>query len=206
MQQYPSKLLQIAVDEFASLPGIGRKTALRLVLHMLKQEESKVSGFASAIERLRREVRFCSHCHNICDAELCEICIDKTRDKSLICVVEDVRDVLAIENTGQFRGVYHVLGGKISPMDGIGPSDLQINTLIDKISKSDIQEVILALSATMEGDTTNFYISKKLSAFSVKISTIARGIGIGDELEYADEITLGRSILNRVPYQIQISG
>lgn len=206
MQQYPSKLLQIAVDEFASLPGIGRKTALRLVLHMLKQEESKVSGFASSIERLRREVRFCNQCHNICDAELCEICIDKTRDKSLICVVEDVRDVLAIENTGQFRGVYHVLGGKISPMDGIGPSDLQINTLIDKISKSDIQEVILALSATMEGDTTNFYISKKLSSFSVKISTIARGIGIGDELEYADEITLGRSILNRVPYQIQVSG
>lgn len=206
MQQYPSKLLQAAVDEFASLPGIGRKTALRLVLHLLKQEESKVAGFAASLEKLRSEVQFCKSCHNICDAGVCEICADRTRDKALICVVEDIRDVLAIENTGQFRGQYHVLGGKISPMDGIGPSDLNINTLIEKIAASSIQEVILALSATMEGDTTNFYISKKLSAFSVKISTIARGIGIGDELEYADEITLGRSILNRVPYHVQVSG
>ena len=197
--------MQAAVEEFSKLPGIGRKTALRLVLHLLKQPEEEVSIFTSAIERLRKEVVYCQTCHNISDQQECEICRSSRRDSTVICVVEDLRDVIAIENTGQYHGIYHVLGGIISPMDGIGPDDLHIESLINRVKNDPVVEIILALSTTMEGDTTNFYIYRKLQESGVKLSTIARGIAIGDELEYADEVTLGRSILNRTPYQSSLS-
>ena len=200
IQKYPSVLLENAVNEFAKLPGIGRKTALRLVLHSLKRTNEEVEHFGQAIINLRNEVNYCKVCHNICDSEVCNICADSSRDPSLICVVENIKDVLAIENTGQFRGYYHVLGGIISPMDGIAPRDLQIDSLVKRVQSENINEVVLALSTTMEGDTTNFYIYRKLSGLDVKITVIARGISVGDELEYTDEITLGRSILNRTDF------
>ena len=199
-EQYPSQLLQNAVDEFSKLPGIGRKTALRLVLNMLRRDEEDVNRFANAVIRLRSEVRYCSVCHNISDTETCQICSNPARDKTTICVVETVKDVMSVENTQQYRGLYHVLGGVISPMDGIGPNDLEIESLVKRISDGGIKEVILALSPTMEGDTTNFFLFKKLSGFDVKITTIARGVAVGDELQYADEVTLGRSIMNRVDF------
>ncbi len=201
-QQYPSQILEKAVQEFAKLPGIGRKTALRLVLHLLRQEDDDVSQFASAVGRLKKEIKYCQVCHNISDTDICPICSDPRRDTSIICVVENIQDVMAVENTQQFNGLYHVLGGVISPMDGIGPNDLEIDSLVERVSEHSIREVILALSSTMEGDTTNFYISRKLSACQdVKLSIIARGISVGDELEYTDEVTLGRSILNRTPFE-----
>ena len=198
--QYPSALLENAVNEFAKLPGIGRKTALRLVLHLLRQEDSQVEGFAQALVTLKQDVKYCCSCHNISDNEVCGICSDKSRDASTLCVVENIREVMAIENTTQFKGLYHVLGGIISPIDGIGPSDLQITGLEERVKQGGVKEVILALSATMEGDTTNFYIFRKLHPYDVKVSIIARGVAVGDEIEYADEITLGRSILNRTPF------
>ena len=201
-QQYPSQLLEKAVQQFAKLPGIGRKTALRLVLHLLRQEEDDVLQLADAISRMRKEVRRCKVCHNISDSELCPICSNPRRDGSTICVVENIQDVMAVENTQQFHGLYHVLGGVISPMDGIGPSDLEIESLVERVSNGEVKEVILALSSTMEGDTTNFYIFRKLAPYhDVKISIIARGISVGDELEYTDEVTLGRSILNRTVFE-----
>ena len=197
IQQYPSQLLQKAVEEFAKLPGIGRKTALRLVLHLLRREPEEVERFAEAVAKLRREVKYCSVCHNICDDDVCAICADKNRDRSLICVVENVQDVMAVEATMQYHGQYHVLGGGISPMDGIGPGDIEIDSLVERVARGGVGEVILALGSTMEGDTTNFYIYRKLSQYDVRLSVIARGISVGDELEYTDEVTLGRSILNR---------
>ena len=196
----PSRLLERAVGEFAKLPGIGRKTALRLVLHLLHQENEDVENFAQALTEMKREIKYCKVCHNISDSEVCPVCSNPKRDASIICVVENVRDVMAIENTAQFNGLYHVLGGIISPMDGIAPSDLEIDSLEKRVAEGGVQEVILALSPTMEGDTTNFYIFRKLAAYNVKLSIIARGISVGDELEYADEVTLGRSILNRTPF------
>lgn len=198
---FSSKLLENAVSEFATLPGIGQKTALRLVLHLLNQPMTDVEKFTNALTVLKNEIRFCQICQNISDQKVCEICSAAKRDKSMICVVEDTRDVMAIENTGQYQGVYHVMGGLISPMDGIGPSDLNIESLLDRVKQGGITEVILALSATMEGDTTIFYLYKKLKDSGVQISTIARGIAFGGELEYVDEITLGRSIVTRVPYE-----
>ena len=200
MQQYPSQLLERAVSEFAKLPGIGRKTALRLVLHLLRQETEEVERFAEAMTEMKHEIKHCRVCHNISDSDVCPICSSNQRDGSTICVVENVRDVMAIENTAQFNGLYHVLGGIISPMDGIGPGDLEIDSLVKRVSEGGVKEVILALSPTMEGDTTNFYIFRKLAGYDVKMSVIARGISVGDELEYADEVTLGRSILNRTPF------
>ncbi len=201
-QQYPSALLERAVSEFSRLPGIGRKTALRLVLHLLRQETSDVEQFADAIATMKREVKHCSRCHNVSDQEVCPICSDPRRDQTTLCVVENIQDVMAIENTQQFHGLYHVLGGVISPMDGIGPSDIEIESLVKRVGEGDVREVILALSPTMEGDTTNFFIYRKLSSFAeVKVSQIARGISVGDELEYADEVTLGRSILNRTLFE-----
>ena len=200
MRQYPSALLDKAVGEFAKLPGIGRKTALRLVLHMLRQSDEDVTAFAEAVERLKKEVKYCRVCHNISDTDVCPICSDPRRDASTICVVENVQDVMAVENTQQFHGLYHVLGGIISPMDGIGPNDLEIDSLVERVAQGGVQEVILALSSTMAGDTTNFFISRKLASFPVSLSVIARGISVGDELEYTDEVTLGRSILNRTPF------
>jgi recombination protein RecR len=200
IQKYPSALLENAVNEFAKLPGIGRKTALRFALHTLKRTQEEVSLFGQAIVDLRNNVKYCRICHNICDEEVCDICSDSNRDASLVCVVENTKEVMAIENTGQFHGLYHVLGGIISPMDGIGPNDLQITSLVNRIQSGNITEIIMALSTTMEGDTTNFYIYRKLTGLSVKISLIARGISIGDEIEFADEITLGRSILNRTNF------
>jgi recombination protein RecR len=197
---YPSALLENAVNEFANLPGIGRKSALRLVLHLLRQDEEKVAGFAGSMLKLKREIKYCSVCHNISDTEVCNICADRSRDGSLVCVVENVKEVMAIEKTVQFGGLYHVLGGIISPIDGVGPSDLEIASLEERVKSGEIREVILALSATMEGDTTNFYIYRKLQPHGVKVSIIARGVSIGDEIEYADEVTLGRSILNRTPF------
>ncbi len=196
-QQYPSALLEKAVGEFAKLPGIGRKTAMRLVLHLLRQESSAVEAFGNAIITLKREVKYCKVCHNISDTDTCQICANPLRDASTICVVENIRDVMAVEGTQQFKGLYHVLGGVISPMDGIGPGDLQIESLVKRAEEEGVKEVILALSSTMEGDTTNFYIFRKLAKANVKLSVIARGISIGDELEYTDEVTLGRSIANR---------
>ena len=196
-QKFPSVLLENAVSEFSKLPGIGRKTALRLVLHLLKKMPAEVETFGNAIINLRNNVKFCNVCHNICDEEICNICANPSRDSSLICVVENIKEVMAIENTGQFSGLYHVLGGIISPMDGIGPGDLQIESLVERVKNNEVNEVVFALSTTMEGDTTNFYIYRKLSGTNVKISVIARGISVGDEIEYADEITLGRSIINR---------
>ena len=199
-QKYPSKLLERAVGEFATLPGIGRKTALRLVLHLLRQDEESVNGFAEAVALMRRDIKHCCMCHNISDTDICPICADASRDASTLCVVENVQDVIAVENTQQFRGLYHVLGGIISPMDGIAPGDLEIASLVERVEKGGINEVILALDPTMEGDTTNFFISRKLAHTGVKVSVIARGVSVGDELEYTDEITLGRSILNRTPF------
>ena len=201
-QQYPSQLLERAVQEFAKLPGIGRKTALRLVLHLLRQEEEDVTLLTDAISKMKKEVKRCKVCHNISDSEVCPICSDPRRDDSTICVVENIQDVMAVENTQQFNGLYHVLGGVISPMDGIGPADLEIDSLVERVGEGHVKEVILALSSTMEGDTTNFYIFRKLAPYSdVKISIIARGISVGDELEYTDEVTLGRSILNRTLFE-----
>lgn len=197
---YPSTLLENAVNEFAKLPGIGKKSALRLVLHLLRQDEVKVVNFAEAIVKLKQEVKYCKKCNNISDTDLCEICADGSRNKSLICVVENIKEVMAIERTGQFKGLYHVLGGIISPIDGVGPSDLEIASLEERVKRGEIDELILALSATMEGDTTNFYIFRKLQPYSLKVSIIARGVSIGDEIEYTDEVTLGRSILNRTPF------
>ena len=199
-QQYPSQLLDKAVMEFSKLPGIGRKTALRLVLHLLRQSEDDVEQFTGSLSKMKKEVKYCRICHNISDTELCPVCADQRRDASTICVVENIQDVMAIENTQQYHGLYHVLGGIISPMDGIGPSDIEIASLVERVEAGGIQEVILALSSTMEGDTTNFYISRKLEGTGVKLSIIARGISVGDELEYTDEVTLGRSILNRTPF------
>ena len=199
-QKYPSQLLEKAVSEFSKLPGIGRKTALRLVLWMLRQDAEDVAQFAEAVSQLKREVKYCSTCHNISDTDTCPICSDTRRDATTVCVVESVQDVMAIENTQQYHGRYHVLGGIISPMDGIGPGDIEIDSLVKRVAEGGIQEVILALSSTMEGDTTNFYISRKLEGTGVKLSIIARGISVGDELEYTDEVTLGRSILNRTPF------
>ena len=199
-QQFSSSLLENAVNEFSKLPGIGRKTALRLVLHLLKQSENEVEMFGNAFIQLRKEIVYCKVCHNISDTEVCQICANPSRDKETVCVVENIKDVISIENTQQYRGLYHVLGGIISPMDGIGPNDLEIESLVKRVEEDGVKEVILALSTTMEGDTTNFYIFRKLAPSGVKITTIARGIAVGDELEYADEITLGRSILNRVEF------
>ncbi len=200
-QSYSSKLLEEAVEEFASLPGIGRKTALRLVLYLLKQEDQTVERFGNTILRIKKEILHCTICHNISDTEICNICSDPYREKETICVVENIRDVMSIENTHQYSGIYHVLGGIISPIDGIGPADLNIDSLVEKASGGEVKEVILALSTTMEGDTTNFYIYKKLKGTSVDVSTLARGVSIGDDLEYADEVTLGRSILNRTRFE-----
>ncbi len=200
IQQFSSSLLETAVNEFAKLPGIGRKTALRLVLHLLKQSEHEVEVFGNSFIQLRKEIIYCKVCHNISDNEICRICGNSSRDHETVCVVENIKDVMSIENTQQFRGLYHVLGGIISPMDGIGPSDLEIESLVRRVKDENVKEVILALSTTMEGDTTNFYIFRKLAPLNIKITTIARGIAIGDELEYADEVTLGRSILNRVEF------
>jgi recombination protein RecR len=199
--EFSSKLLSRAVDEMAQLPGIGRRTALRLVLHLLKQPREQTLRLTGSLQSLREEIRFCSNCHNVSDTALCEICASAKREKGLVCVVEDIRDVMAIENTAQYRGLYHVLGGKISPIEGIGPQDLNIPTLVEKARKGEIQELIFALSSTMEGDTTNFYLYKQLEPLNIKMSTIARGIAVGDELEYADEVTLGRSIINRIPFE-----
>lgn len=200
-QQYPSRLLEKAVDEFAKLPGVGRKTALRLVLHMLRQDVSMVDAFAGAMTNLRHNVKYCRVCHNISDSEICPICSNPHRDASIVCVVENVQDVMAIENTQQYNGLYHVLGGVISPMDGVGPGDIEIDSLVKRVEENEeIEEIVLALSSTMEGDTTNFYISRKLAPYGKKISVIARGISVGNELEYTDEVTLGRSILNRTPF------
>ena len=200
-QHYPSRLLENAVQEFARLPGIGRKTALRLVLHLLREPTADVEHFADAVATMRREVKYCRCCHNISDTELCPICADSRRDAATICVVENIQDVMAIENTQQFHGRYHVLGGLISPMDGIGPSKLEIESLVERVAEGGVSEVILALSSTMEGDTTNFYIYRKLAPSNVRVSIIARGIAVGNELEYTDEVTLGRSILNRTPFK-----
>jgi recombination protein RecR len=200
-QSFPSQLLEEAVSEFAKLPGIGKKTALRLVLHMLKRPSEEIHRFGDAIIRLRDEVKFCKECNNISDTDVCGICSDSSRDHSTICVVENIKDVMSIENTGQYTGVYHVLGGIISPMDGIGPADLKIDLLEKNVAKKEVKELILALSATSEGDTTNFYLFRKLNPYNLKISILARGVAIGDELEYADTVTLGRSLVNRVPFE-----
>ena len=199
-QQYPSRLLEKAVGEFSRLPGIGRKTALRLVLHLLRQDKADVERFAETVAEMRRSVKFCSVCHNVSDTEVCPICSNPKRDKTTVCVVENVQDVMAVENTQQFNGLYHVLGGVISPMDGMGPGDIEIDSLAARVAAGGINEVILALSPTMEGDATNFYISRKLAPYNVRLSVIARGIAVGDELEYADEVTLGRSLINRTPF------
>ena len=202
--EFSSKLLENAVNEMSQLPGIGKRTALRLVLHLLKQPEERTILLSSALVKLKTEVNFCKICNNISDTEICEICANPKRDKTLVCVVEDIRDVMAIENTSQYNGLYHVLGGKISPMEGVGPQDLHINSLIERVKSGTVKELIFALSSTMEGDTTNFYIYRQLQGLDVTTSTIARGISVGDELEYADEVTLGRSILNRVPFENSI--
>ena len=199
--EFSSKLLENAVYEMSQLPGIGRRTALRLVLHLLKQPEDQTQRLSGALRAVREQIRFCSNCHNISDVELCEICASPKRNREVICVVEDIRDVMAIENTGQFQGHYHVLGGKISPIEGIGPQDLNLESLVIKAKSGEIKELIFALSSTMEGDTTNFYIYKQLSGLEINMSTIARGVAVGDELEYADEVTLGRSIINRIPFE-----
>jgi len=200
MQQYPSQLLERAVESFSQLPGVGRKTALRLVLHLLRQSTEDVDSFADAITRVKHDVKYCKVCHNISDTDVCSICSDPRRDASVVCVVENIQDVMAIENTQQFHGLYHVLGGIISPMDGIGPNDLEIESLVKRVEEGEVKEIILALASTMEGDTTNLYISSKLKDKQVKLSVIARDISVGDELEYTDEVTLGRSILNRTPF------
>ncbi|MGX1930878.1 recombination mediator RecR [Flagellimonas sp. 2504JD4-2] len=202
--EFSSKILENAVYEMSQLPGIGKRTALRLVLHLLKQPEERTNLLSEALLKLRHEINFCKTCFNISDTEVCEICANTKRDRSLVCVVEDIRDVMAIENTSQYNGLYHVLGGKISPMEGVGPQDLNIVSLVKRVKEEGVKELIFALSSTMEGDTTNFYIYKQLEGLEVETSTIARGISVGDELEYADEVTLGRSILNRVPFENSI--
>lgn len=199
--EFSSKLLEKAVSEMSQLPGIGKRTALRLVLHLLKQPKENTEFLTHSLMTMRQEVKFCESCHNISDVNICEICANVKRNHQIICIVEDIRDVMAIENTGQFRGIYHVLGGKISPIDGVGPGQININTLVKKVKSGAVSEIIFALSSTMEGDTTNFYIYKQIQDFDIVISTIARGISVGDELEYADEVTLGRSILQRVPFE-----
>jgi recombination protein RecR len=201
MDKFPSRLLENAVNEFSKLPGIGRKSALRLVLHLLRQDVDDVDAFGNSLIQLRNEIKHCKVCHNISDTETCQICSNPSRNQSVVCVVENIRDVMSVENTHQYNGLYHVLGGIISPMDGIGPSELEIDSLVKRVEQDEIIEVILALSTTMEGDTTNFYIFRKLNGKNVKLTTLARGVSIGDELEYTDEITLGRSLLNRVPYE-----
>lgn len=202
--EFSSKLLERAVNEMSQLPGIGKRTALRLVLHMLKQPKEQTLALSQALQSMRNDIKFCKSCNNISDVELCEICSNPNRNEEMVCVVEDIRDVMAIENTSSFKGLYHVLGGKISPMDGIGPNDLNIEPLVKKVKEGNIKELIFALSSTMEGDTTNFYIFKQIQDCDIVISTIARGISVGDELEYADEITLGRSILNRIPFETNL--
>ncbi len=204
IDRFPSRLLENAVNEFAKLPGIGRKSALRLVLHLLKQDLQEVEIFGNSLIQLRTEIKHCKTCHNISDTDTCSICANPSRNPSIICVVENIKDVMSIENTQQFKGLYHVLGGIISPMDGIGPSDLEIDSLVSRVNEGNTEEVILALSTTMEGDTTNFFIYKKLKNSDVKISTLARGVSIGDELEYTDEVTLGRSIVNRMNFEESI--
>jgi len=199
--EFSSKLLGNAVDEMSQLPGIGKRTALRLVLHLLRQPESQTARLTGALTKLREEINFCRNCYNLSDSALCDICASGSREERLVCVVEDIRDVMAIESTGQYRGHYHVLGGKISPMDGIGPGELTIDQLVEKVKEGKVDELIFALSATMEGDTTNFYIYRQIEPYEVITSTIARGVPVGDELEYADEVTLGRSILNRIPFE-----
>lgn len=199
--EFSSKLLEKAVNEMSQLPGIGKRTALRLVLHLLRQPEDQTFQLANALQNMRNDIKFCSSCHNISDTELCEICNNPNRVKDVICVVEDIRDVMAIENTSSFKGLYHVLGGKISPMDGIGPNDLNIVTLVNKVKSNTVKELIFALGSTMEGDTTNFYIYKQIQGYNISTSTIARGISVGNELEYTDEVTLGRSIINRIPFE-----
>jgi recombination protein RecR len=198
--EFPSKLLENAVNEFSSLPGIGRKTALRLVMFLLKRDSEEVRKFGESIIKLHADIYYCKVCHNISDSEICNICNDKNRDRSLICVIENIQDVMAIENTRQYKGMYHVLGGIISPVDGIGPADLKIDSLEEKVKKGDIKEIIFALSTTMEGDTTNYYLYKRLHKYNIELTILARGVAIGDELEYTDEITLGRSIMNRTPF------
>jgi recombination protein RecR len=205
IHSYPSVLLEKAVREFARLPGIGQKTALRLVLHLLKMDSESVAAFGNALIQLKNNVKYCSVCRNISDTDVCNICASPKRDTTTVCVVENIRDVMSVENTGQYNGLYHVLGGIISPMDGIGPSDLFINDLINRVASGEVKEVILALSTTMEGDTTNFYIYRRLQDYPVTITTLARGVAIGDELEYADEITLGRSIINRTLFEDSLS-
>ncbi len=200
-QQYPSQLLERAVQELSKLPGVGRKTALRFALHLLRRDGGEVDALLDAVGRLKHEVHYCRICHNISDSECCPICADPKRDAATICVVENVQDVMAVENTQQYQGLYHVLGGVISPMDGIGPSDIEIASLVSRVESGGVREVILALSPTMEGDTTNFYIFRKLAPFDVRLSVIARGVSVGNELEYTDEVTLGRSILNRMPFE-----
>ncbi|MBV5335101.1 MAG: recombination protein RecR [Sulfuricurvum sp.] len=204
IDRFPSRLLENAVNEFAKLPGIGRKSALRLVLHMLKQDLQEVEIFGNSLIQLRTEIKHCKVCHNISDTDTCSICANPSRNPSIICVVENIKDVMSIENTQQFKGLYHVLGGIISPMDGIGPSDLEVDSLVSRVNEGNTEEIILALSTTMEGDTTNFFIYKKLKNTEVKISTLARGVSIGDELEYTDEVTLGRSIVNRMNFEESI--
>jgi len=198
---FSSKILEEAVNQVSQLPGIGKRTALRLVLHLMRQPADQTDVLAQALINMRHDLKFCVNCHNVSDVDVCEICASHNRDKTIVCVVEDIRDVMAIENTSQYRGLYHVLGGKISPMDGIGPQDLNIKSLVNRIKSDGVQELIFALSPTIEGDTTNFYIFKQLDGLGVNTSTIARGIAVGDELEFADEVTLGRSILHRVPYE-----
>ena len=204
--EFSSKLLENAVYEMSQLPGVGKRTALRLVLHLLNQHKDQTNRLSFALQQMRSELKHCKSCHNISDVDLCEICANSARNARLVCVVEDIRDVMAIESTGQFKGLYHVLGGKISPIDGIGPSDLNIDSLIKKVTGKKIDELIFALSSTMEGDTTNFYIFRKIESTNVIVSTIARGISVGDELEYADEVTLGRSILHRIPFEQSLKG
>jgi recombination protein RecR len=199
--EFSSKLIEKAVNEMSQLPGIGKRTALRLVLHLLKQPKEQTGFLSQALLNMREDIKFCENCHNISDTKVCEICANAARNHQLICVVEDIRDVMAIENTGQYKGIYHVLGGKISPIEGVGPNQLNISSLVTKVKAGKVAEVIFALSSTMEGDTTNFYIYKQIAESDIILSTIARGISVGDELEYADEVTLGRSILQRVPFE-----
>jgi len=204
--EFSSKLLENAVYEMSQLPGIGKRTALRLVLHLMRQHPDQTTKLSASLQQMRSEIKHCTSCHNISDVELCELCANPSRNERLICVVEDIRDVMAIESTSQFKGLYHVLGGKISPIDGIGPSELNIDSLVHKVLEGKVDELIFALSSTMEGDTTNFYIFRKIESANITVSTIARGISVGDELEYADEVTLGRSILHRIPFEQSLKG
>nr|WP_321233567.1 recombination mediator RecR [uncultured Psychroserpens sp.] len=202
--EFSSKLLENAVSEMSQLPGVGKRTALRLVLHLLRQPKEQTLDFADALRTMRTEIKFCESCHNISDTTICEICANPNRVEDIVCVVEDIRDVMAIENTSSFKGLYHVLGGKISPMDGIGPNELNIQSLVEKVKQGSVKELIFALGSTMEGDTTNFYIYKQIQDYHIKTSTIARGISVGNELEYTDEVTLGRSIINRIPFEASL--